>query len=143
MAIIWREKLSVGDDGIDGDHQRMFRILNDYEAALMERDIRAIQYIFKTLAQHCNDHFSREVALLRKIGFPDADRHQDTHIAMSGRLNQIHDRFSQQSTKTAALDDLSALLRHWIVHHIVKEDLQMRPYLARWAPLKRRSLQSG
>ena len=127
MPIEWRDRLSVGNDVVDDDHKALIEIINEYEHALAIREDREVEEVFQRLLAYAEEHFEREEALQKAIHFPERRRHKDEHMRLKWALRDIHDRFLAQ--EYASLGELKALLRDWLIRHILEEDLKMTPYL--------------
>ena len=127
--IQWRESLSVGNEMIDNDHKKIFDIINDCQYAFEIRDLRALQYSFERLYKYADEHFDREINLQRAIHYPLFRPHMDEHDALRRRLTHIRDQAMACGPRRQIREEISDLLRDWLLDHIIKEDLKMRPYL--------------
>ncbi len=63
--------LSIDNGVIDGDHQHLIDIINDFiVAATEEVETAHLEGILAMLASHTETHFSREEELQRAVGYP-------------------------------------------------------------------------
>lgn len=140
MAIEWREALNVGNDGIDGDHKHMFMLINKTDDLLSSKQpCTELSEVIDQLWKYTQDHFSREENIMIDVGYPKYDQHKLAHrelieqlrlctspiLEMGNQLPPTTDKLSK-----AVRDGLTGLLRHWLVDHILKMDLQLKPLLA-------------
>lgn len=133
MSIAWDEALAVGDPGIDSDHRRMIMLIAQLEAAAGgEIDCAAIGRTLRDLAALCRDHFSREEALQRAVGFPEADSHRTAHEMLLKRLESVLAHYADgcDEVRAGIVRTLGDSLATWLVSHIVNNDMEFKPYVA-------------
>lgn len=140
MAIVWRDALSVGNDSIDADHRHLISLINTVELALTtEQPFGALQAAIEQLRAYTQDHFAREERIMLALRYVTYDAHKHAHGALIEQLDEAA-RFvvdpgepapdSTSSLSAEVRGKLAALLRSWLLEHIVKEDLQLKPLLA-------------
>ncbi len=153
MSILWRPAMAIDDGLIDHDHQLLISIINDF--CELKPTVDGISELLRTLARlhhYANTHFAREEQLQTFAAFPFNKDHREEHQRLARRLNMISQRvaaFDQQhafrdndpNTDIIVVEDadvrchldvhneISALLRSWVIQHIVKNDRPMRPYV--------------
>ena len=79
MSVEWRDEFSVGNQMIDGDHQTLIAIINEYESVLETKDISRLKDVYQRLFEYAEMHFEREVALQKAVHFPGYLSHQGKH----------------------------------------------------------------
>ncbi|MCP5368475.1 MAG: hemerythrin family protein [Hyphomicrobiales bacterium] len=133
MAIEWREQLSIDNGVIDADHRHLIDIVNRFEA-LSESfdDVSQALEILMSMRLYTKIHFEREEHLQRVSGYRFADAHRREHADLIRQLETVVAR--AQDCDLRDLPRLSRetalLLRDWLVGHIIKSDLRMKPYVA-------------
>jgi hemerythrin len=134
MPILWRPQMSLGNALLDGDHRYLISLINTVELALNAPGEReALGTALDQLVFYTGEHFGREEALMRAIRYPRADGHHQAHRELTTRLVEI-----RQTVEAAAAGDLPAdesarliaLLRDWLLEHVLREDLLLKPLLA-------------
>lgn len=132
--IEWREKMSIDDGGvIDQDHRHLIEIINRFEKlasdGLDKDEATEILYALKFYTQ---THFGREEQLQNLIDFPYADAHRHEHEELVKTLEDVieHLKESNEEVLAALHGEISELLHHWLVGHILHSDLKMRMYVA-------------
>jgi hemerythrin len=144
MTIVWRDAMAIDHGVIDHDHHTLIDLINDFcNAKLNERGMVEIQQIFERLDRYAALHFQREEQLQCAVKYPDAAPHQREHLALFGRMEELRRRFATlieiagdfAIVSTVPRPELVSLhrtmaefLHFWLVDHIVKSDLRMRPY---------------
>ena len=133
MTIHWRDGLSVGNEIIDGDHKRLISIINCAEQVINESGSRReLERVLKDLDQYTKEHFAREEALQRAVGYPFHEAHLLEHAGLIDALQRIRDRVSGAKDCYAyerALSGLCELLENWLMNHVITHDLRMRPFV--------------
>lgn len=156
MTILWRPAMAIDNGIIDHDHQVLLSIINDFCELKPNIDGQAEQQ--RTLAKlhhYANCHFAREEQLQAAANFPHG--HAGAHkqlirrldeismkVAALGPIEVVHD--GDEDNELALIDadtienhskthsEITVLLRSWMVDHILKSDLQMKPYVAAMKP---------
>ncbi|HYH18493.1 MAG TPA: hemerythrin family protein [Azospirillum sp.] len=137
MTIQWRRALSLDGGIIDDDHRHLIGIINRFERDADGEDPRLPAFhALVDLKHYARVHFRREERLMRDVGYPQ-DRlreHQARHRELEARIDMLIQHFD---TSIDADDfhevtwEISDLLKHWLLEHIVKADLPIKPYLKR------------
>ena len=134
MLILWRATMSVDGGQIDRDHQVLIAIINEFsDIAVTHVAADRLQRTLLSLDSYAKRHFSREEELQRTIGFPHCDSHHREHLLLVDRLTRF--RSELDGTKIADLgaahERMTGFLHHWLIDHVIKSDLRMRPFAAR------------
>lgn len=131
MALQWREQLSVGNNLIDADHQRLIEIISVAEICLGSCDRGALFQVLDELAQYGEQHFKREEALARAVGYPKSDQLHRSHEQLVAELtlfkSQIGDTLTEEVT-----GHIATFLHDWFINHVIKEDLPMKPWMMKF-----------
>jgi hemerythrin-like metal-binding protein len=130
--IQWRHTMSVDGGLIDEDHRHLIDIINRFGRYMSRHGASlgdAVDVLY-ALKFYAGTHFEREEHLQRLVDYPDAERHHHEHQGLLATLHDIIARAAATDEAYAAdvADELSALLRRWLLVHIIKLDLGMRPY---------------
>ncbi len=133
MALQWREQLSVGNDLIDADHKYLIEIINLAEQALKSKNPVALAAALDNLARYSKMHFSREETIATAAGYPEAAHLHISHEALITTLTQIKEEIGD-AWEAPAAEHFSAFLRDWLINHVIKEDLLMKPCLKKLSP---------
>ena len=133
--IHWRERMSVDDGGvIDQDHRHLIEIINRFNTlaadGLDREEALEIAYALKF---YTHTHFRREEHLQRLISFPFAEEHKHEHEMLIDRLDGViaHLNDDNVDIDEQTYAEMTAMLRDWLIDHILENDLKMRPYVDR------------
>ena len=130
MGIAWRDAMSTGVPGLDNDHKILIGLINDVEQALTSTVPNAVGKTLEDLLSYIEAHFAREEKVLAALSFPELDYHRQLHRDLIASTHALDAKF-----RTAKSDDdrrkigvsLGNFLQEWLVSHILKEDLKMKP----------------
>ncbi|GAA0580342.1 hemerythrin family protein [Caenispirillum bisanense] len=133
MALIWRDQMAVGHPVIDDDHRALIAIINDFEAeAERGAGVEALSTTLRRLHAYARDHFAREEAVQARIGFPFHDAHAQEHRRLLAVVEEKARGWFVTRTEPVteqSLEEMAAMLRRWLVDHILRQDAGMRPYI--------------
>lgn len=163
MQIQWRKEMAIDGGLIDGDHKHLISIMNEFCAASPTEDSRdRLLGILDRLNVYTTIHFRREEQLQRAVHYPYIDAHHHEHGDLLRELYSIHQGLTAPVAAPTAEDagagdteltpmaaapmadartvveahrTVAEFLHHWLVDHIIKSDLRMKPFAKRMAPL--------
>jgi len=138
MAVLWRDSMSVSNNEVDRDHKYLISLINTMELVLQEPEDKApIISTLEQLKKYTIEHFQREELLQIKVRYPKMNEHKQIHKSLVIQLDKII--ASVKSETSAALagersSEILELLRNWLIEHVLQEDLQIKPYFAKFPP---------
>ncbi|MBI2748562.1 MAG: hemerythrin family protein [Burkholderiales bacterium] len=133
MGLQWREQLSVGNDLIDSDHRILIDIINKADLSLQAMSRAGLLTALEELDKYSRVHFTLEERVAQAVGFPDLGQLHTSHMLLMETLNRITQDIGEQWDQAAA-DQLGQFLRDWLVNHVIKEDMLLKPYLQKFSP---------
>ncbi|MBA4382315.1 MAG: hypothetical protein C0406_07090 [Sideroxydans sp.] len=134
MTLMWRKQLEIGDETIDVDHKYLICMINTVELTMRTPEHRdLLPATLEQLVEYTHAHFRREEAIMLSVNYPRYQQHKEQHQRLIQELDEIQKKiqargegeFSQEE-----ISDLANLFRHWLLEHLVKEDMLMKPFLA-------------
>lgn len=133
MALLWRRQLSVCNDLIDSDHQYLFEIINRAEACLNTGNAVGLTTVLDELAIYAKVHFEREELLAKSVGYPKTDQLHASHTVLTEDLKRFREETGSVWTQSNVAK-FNTFLRDWLLQHVIKEDLLMKPWLTKHSP---------
>ena len=133
MGLLWREQFSVGNDLIDSDHQYLIEIINRAEVSLQANNRVELTTVLDELARYGKSHFEREEQVAKAVGYPKADQLHLSHTQLNEKLVAFKAQIGETWAE-AAVVEFTAFLRDWLIAHVIKEDLPMKPWLIKHSP---------
>lgn len=133
MGLQWRDQLSVGNDLIDTDHKYLLEIINKAEVSVEANNRVKLTEVLDELESYGKAHFEREELVATAVGYPKADQLHESHGKLVAELVKFREETSGTWTKDASTH-FTAFLRDWLIEHVIKEDLPMKPWLIKHSP---------
>ena len=142
MPIVWRDEMSIDGGVIDADHQTLIAIINEFFAIKEDlREFEELTNLLEKLRHYTEVHFGREEALQRAAHYTYNDAHHHEHDTLLRELEAVKTELDGYAlaapgtppppeTLHAFHDKVGLFLRHWLVDHIIKSDLRMKPFAA-------------
>lgn len=133
--LVWREELSVGNEQIDADHKYLIAIINDFEATVQQwPEEKVIHGVLIKLHDYALAHFEREQVIQQDNHYPFREEHKREHRMLLAQVVDMATKYFIKKTEPVtkdALDGVAEFLKHWLIDHIIKSDLRMRPYVGK------------
>lgn len=122
MALLtWEDSYSVGVKEIDGQHQKMFGIINRlYDSMNAAKDTENLPQILKELVDYATFHFSTEEKYFVKFNYEDSAEHINFHHMYSGRVDHFIKDYEVQNSLLSF--EILDFLKDWWINHINGED---------------------
>jgi hemerythrin len=133
MALEWREGLSVGNDLIDADHKYLIEIINLAEHALQVKNQVELTGALENLSRYSKVHFAREEMFAQAVAYPQAPQLYASHKELVNALDRVRQEIGEE-WDAASLEHFAVFLRGWLINHVIKEDLLLKPYFKKHSP---------
>lgn len=131
--IVWSEDLRIGHPIIDGDHQKLISIINEFFARQGKEDERQIlNDTLRSLFDYAHQHFERERKIQQEAMYPYIEMHAIEHKYFLNQVKELASVYFIKKVKSLdskALEDVRRLLGHWLIDHIKKFDINMREWV--------------
>ncbi len=136
MSLLWREQLSVGNNVIDVDHKYLIEIINSVEGCLKARRPADLAKALDNLEQYSRLHFVREELIASAAGYTLTPHLNESHQALLAQLDHIRGEIDAMGHEwsTETVDHFVRFLHDWLINHVIKEDLLMKPVLQKHSP---------
>ena len=138
MPIQWRAQMSVGNLIIDLDHRYLISLINQVEYALRHpEETENLRMALNQLSAYAREHFSREEQLQLRMQYGGYMQHKLAHQALLERLEVISSEILDENDPeklTANREQITNLLREWLLDHVLKEDMRMKVELEKLPP---------
>ncbi|MDR0623774.1 MAG: bacteriohemerythrin [Treponema sp.] len=126
----WDERYSVGIQSIDGQHQELIRLINNFYLACKEDDEGAktsFKLMVHGLVNYIKYHFAAEEQLLSRIKYPDIAAHSRQHTEFIRDLLERVGNFERG--KVFSLKNFARYIRDWMLIHITLIDKKYATYI--------------
>ncbi|WP_410343586.1 bacteriohemerythrin [Thioalkalivibrio sp.] len=134
MPLQWREQMSVNNLIIDLDHKYLLCLINTVELSLRHPESTDhLRIALEQLSQYAREHFDREERIQYAIKYPQYVEHKLTHQRLLERLAGLTERIlveRDDQNLSGDPEELTQLLRDWLLDHVLKEDMKLKPHLS-------------
>lgn len=136
MGLVWRDQLSVGNNVIDSDHKYLIETINKVEQSLGAKNRIGLSTALDDLSQYSRVHFDREEKIAEAVGYTQVSHLNQSHQELLKQLEQVRGEIDAmgQEWSTDAINHFTNFLRDWLINHVIKEDLLMKPVLQKHSP---------
>jgi hemerythrin-like metal-binding protein len=129
MAFLsWHDRFSMGHADMDLQHQRLFELVNLFDDVIQMGMAAELNRILDDIIKLGVEHFRDEEELLRVVGFPQTAEHIQMHEELLGQVRKL--RTSLSAGGHASPKAVVRFLADWLTYHILREDMEYKPYLA-------------
>ena len=128
----WRDDYCVGVPMIDAEHRYLIGLINEFHDKHAGGEARQqILFVLNRLVAYAEVHFQHEEALMHEIGYPRLAHQQELHEGMYSSIYALHEDLSRDAASVDA--KTRRFLRHWLLDHILEEDMDIGVFLRRKA----------
>jgi len=130
--VTWSDAFSVGNKKIDGQHQELVRMTNEFYAGVQMGGVMAKVYFLKTIqgaVQYVKTHFATEEEIMQKVEYPLFAEHKQQHEDFVAKVGQQVQNFEQEDNPDPA--GFVKYLMDWVLQHIAESDKKYAPYIAK------------
>ncbi len=129
MALLtWDSSYSVGVKTMDGQHTRLFDMLNELHAAMMKGQTDGLTgKLLNKLVNYTKEHFRAEEAMMAASRYPGIERHRAKHRELTKQVEAFVTKFEKGEGMVNI--QLMSFLRDWLTTHIQQEDKEYGPWL--------------
>lgn len=130
LALKMDHTLLIGDPATDKEH---IELVTQLDALIDNPDAHPrsepFSEILSRLGTQISVHFDNEERLMNALGMPDDDlsRHVHAHSTILDEYSRLN--FDLMEGKAFSQPAILALLKNWIIGHIVSHDLRIRDFL--------------
>lgn len=130
MKLIWTKQLSVGNAVIDSDHKNLIALTHGVGRAIGAGDCQVMAQAFEMLEGWLDVHFANEEKIVRAIG-SDFVRLKRAQRFSLKELQYLRDDLLSKNGiwSESAARHYTHFLKVWMIEHITKVDMQMKPAL--------------
>ena len=121
LKLVWDRKYESGNQGIDEQHKKLFKLGNLLLHAILTGWPRAnIIELMDKLISEVEHHFASEEALLESWDYLEIDKHKRIHQALLDDAKALRDEVDEGTMTYASV--IHFFVNDLIVQHIIQED---------------------
>lgn len=128
MQIEWSETYATGIDEIDGHHKKLVELLNtSYSLILNDNNQKELLQLLDELIDYAKYHFDAEEQLMQKYAYKQMDAHMIEHFSFINRVMSYQNEIVYGKKYLSV--DVFDFIKHWLLDHILKIDVEMSKIL--------------
>lgn len=141
MIANWDVKYETNISEIDSQHKKLFRLINQIESIYEENKSHLSNHskllidAVSELEDYTISHFLIEERVMELNQYPELEAHKKQHDRFTDKILELKKRLTTGNlvTNDAELNqffsDLIQFLRLWLTNHILKEDMNYKPFI--------------
>jgi len=127
-ALEWDAGFETGIASIDGQHRKLFDMVNDlHDAMQQKRTKEAIAQILGRLIEYTGSHFGHEEQAFRSTGYPEEASHKQEHARLVEQVLALQAKFN--NGEAVLTQSVIEFLQDWLIKHIKGTDMRYAPHL--------------
>ncbi|MGB4600009.1 MAG: bacteriohemerythrin [Trichlorobacter sp.] len=127
-ALEWDASFETGIASIDGQHRKLFDMVNDlHDAMQQKRTKEAIRQILGRLIEYTGAHFGHEEQAFRSTGYPEEAVHKQEHTRLVEQVLALQGKFN--NGEAVLTQSVIEFLQDWLIKHIKGTDMRYAPHL--------------
>ena len=128
MRAVFSDAFLTGHPDIDGEHRKIFEIINAVAGVIAKREYDMCQNLVASFLDLCRDHFTHEEKILKDLNFPRLKEHALFHASLLDKGEAIRAMCKDQNDP-AQLDDCFTELVRFFIEDVVRGDLDFVSFL--------------
>ncbi len=127
----WTERLAVGVEEIDAQHQELYRRVDLFLRALDERRARSeVTSLVTYLDEYVCSHFASEQQMMELAGYDGLGDHMVEHHWFEEEYRRLAAQLEQEGVSPELAQALVWLLAGWLDYHLEHTDRKLGAFLA-------------
>ena len=123
----WAERHATGIRQLDDQHKMLFRMAEDFRAALDEgKGEGAYENLLQSLDLYVRTHFRYEEGCMERYACPAAEVNQKAHRKFEETLSGFQKRYASRGFDSTDGRELVDTLDSWLDGHIGRLDSQLK-----------------
>ncbi|EMJ89187.1 bacteriohemerythrin [Leptospira meyeri] len=141
MVTKWDSKYETNISEIDSQHKKLFRLINNIETVYDENKehlstkSKILVDAVSELEDYTLSHFLIEERVMELNQYPELEAHKKQHDRFTDKILELKNRLttgnllSNDEELNQFFGDLLKFLRACLTNHILKEDMDYKPYI--------------
>ena len=123
----WSDNYATGIQRIDEDHKMIFKMAEDFRAALDEGMARGVYAVLlDALKMYCRGHFGFEERCMHEYQCPVAQKNKDAHVEFLETMTGFQQRYAENGFDPVDARRLVDTVDQWLDDHICHIDIHLK-----------------
>ncbi|WP_372793686.1 bacteriohemerythrin [Lutibacter sp.] len=125
--IVWTHKLSIGNEDVDYDHNKLLDIFNNLvELIEYKKDREEFAEILTKMTDYSLNHFKKEEEYMRKMSYPLLSEHKSYHRDYIYKVAMFNVNLSNNNPPDPK--EIISFIENWWTNHILTHDDKYEKY---------------
>lgn len=130
MAIKWDPSLSVDEETIDNQHQKLLTKIDELLSAMQKnKGEPIILEIIGFFQKYADEHFTYEEKYMAEHNYPQLEEHKSLHKEFIKKYQVFKERFTNEGATKDLMVQVQNFLLKWWLNHIELEDHKYYVYI--------------
>jgi hemerythrin len=130
QLLSWQQRLEIGVEEIDTQHQEIFRRFNDLlQACNSGKGKEEVVRFLDFLSSYVCTHFASEEKLQLRYGYPFHKEHRQAHQEFIRDLERLRSSLTQEGTGLLLVVETNKTTISWLLNHISQMDKEFGEFL--------------
>ena len=123
----WSDDYATGVPRIDEDHQMIFKMAEDFRAALdVGRGDVVYSVLLESLSVYCRSHFAFEERCMDEFRCPVAEENKEAHGRFVEKLSEFQERYAESGYDHTDARRFVDTVDQWLDDHICRIDVHLK-----------------
>ncbi len=123
----WRDDYATGVQSIDEDHKMIFKMAEDFRAALdVGRGDAVYSVLLEFLSLYCRGHFGFEERCMEEFRCPVAEKNKEEHIRFLEKLSEFQEHYAASGYDHTDARRLVDTVDQWLDNHICRIEVHLK-----------------
>ena len=128
-AVLWKETYSIGNNLIDGENKRLFKIANKaLENTPLNNKKEKIKSIIHDLHTYMKENFTNKEVLMKSINYPSFEEHVKMHTALEEKMNIFSKNIPNMSLSQTE-KELAIFIQEHFIYHVIHQDSKLKKFI--------------
>ena len=130
MELTWTPALKIGNDLVDSQHIKLFRLFDEFAEGCAKGQAReTLIALHASLREYAGSHFRDEEDLMQSSGYPELENHRRAHAVFLKDLQRLANQVSTEKVTLIDLVQTNKFLVSWLVNHVKNTDQRVGRFL--------------
>ncbi len=133
MKFEWTPNISVGNETLDNQHQKLLEQINFLlEAIMQEKDVSVIKDNMDFLDAYTDTHFKYEEKYMEDNNYPEIRAHKEIHAGFIKKYEDFKENLEKVGPTKELMLETQTFLGNWWVDHITIEDKKYADFIKQY-----------
>jgi len=126
--IEWDPALCTGDERVDSEHRALYALVAEMDELVQGGEAtEVVEDSLMRVLSYAREHFGHEEGLMKSVGYPDLERHQQLHREFAAEAERLS--IERLAGVHFSAEGLADFMHAWLNTHVATEDLKIGAFI--------------